>query len=135
MSEMRAALYVYDLSKVTITPNGSIDFMQMADDYSAQFVMPISTTTTLTLKPGVYGFVYMDKHGISAPSTVTVVTDVEKKKLWPEPPPPPPPPYIARRDWPEHAKIFMTPLGVDEDEADDGAEGAAEGAADGATRA
>ncbi len=111
--DSRIALYVYDKSTVTIDPSSNVDFHQMASDYSADFVMTISNAVTLDLKPGVYGFVYHGVHGVSAPSTVTLVGDcyyTQKKGTWPVPPPPPPLPFQGRNDWVAHTGIFLMPM-------------------------
>jgi hypothetical protein len=114
MSELRIALYVYKDSKVDFEPVGPIELYGMADDYSAKYIATIDAPKTLELQPGVYGFFYADKHGVTAPGgTVTVVEDVERKKPWPLPPPPPPPPFAIRRDWPDHQAKFMVPLGAE----------------------
>lgn len=115
MSDMRIALYVYEKSSVTIAPSATVDFMRMMDDYSAKFEATISSSVTVDLYPGVYGFIYNGSHGVSAPSTVTLVTDgydISKKSPWPTPPPPPPPPFAGRSDWVDHTTIFLVPLGA-----------------------
>src|SRR3954469_16308047 len=106
MSEMRVALYVYDTAEVTIAPNGKIDLYQMGSDYSGKLTQTIGEPTLVKLPAGVYGFVFIDKHGITSGPEVTLVVDLQRKKPWPAPPPPPPPPYLARRDWVEHTQIF-----------------------------
>jgi|JI10StandDraft_1071094.scaffolds.fasta_scaffold08699_10 hypothetical protein len=114
MSDMRIALYVYAKSTVTIDPSASVDFMRMNNDYTAKFEATISSSTTVDLYPGVYGFVYNGTHGVSGPSSVTLVTDVydiQRKQPWPVPPPPPPPPFSSRSDWADHTTIFLVPLG------------------------
>lgn len=117
MSDMRVAMYVYEKSQVTIDPNGMVDFYRMGDDYSAEFLQAISEPTTLDLTPGVYGYAYRDKHGLSydPSSRVDLVLDYQKKKPWPQPPPPPPPSFIGRRDWGEHTALFMSPLAFEEE--------------------
>lgn len=115
MSASRVALYVYEKAEVTLAPDVPADFYQMGDDYSAKFLEVISEPVVAPLTPGVYGFVYQDKHGIEAGDGVTLVVDVHKKKPWPAPPPPPPPPFLHRRDWSEHLELFMSPLGVELD--------------------
>ena len=113
MSANRVALYVYEKSEVTITPDVPADFYQLGDDYSTKLREVISDTVVLPLEPGVYGFVYEEKHGIEAGDGVQLVIDVHRKKPWPAPPPPPPPPFVHRRDWSEHLELFMAPLGAD----------------------
>ncbi|HVV84476.1 MAG TPA: hypothetical protein VHE35_15515 [Kofleriaceae bacterium] len=111
---MRIAIYVYSKSTVTVAPDVTTDFMQMNNDYTAGFVATISSPVSYDLDPGVYGFIYKSSHGVSGPTSITIVTDVydvERKTAWPTPPPPPPPPFMNRRDWDQHRHIFMTPLG------------------------
>lgn len=117
MSDLRVALYVYEKSTVTISPDGPVDFYRMVDDYSAEFVTAIAEPTALDLLPGVYGYAYRDKHGAAPDPTgrVTLVVDLQRKQPWPMPPPPPPPPYVGRRDWREHTTLFMAPIGFEVD--------------------
>ena len=115
MADSRIALYVYEKSTVTIDPSSAVDFMLMNDDYTAKFDTSISSPVTLDLHPGVYGFVYNGSHGVSAPCTVTLVTDaydIQRKNPWPTPPPPPPPPFALKTDWDDHCGIFLVPLGA-----------------------
>ena len=115
MADMRIALYVYSKSTVTIDPSSSVDFMRMNDDYTAKFEATVSSSVTVSLDPGVYGFVFNGSDGVTAPGTVTLVTDsydIQRKNPWPQPPPPPPPPFSLKTDWPDHCDIFLVPLGA-----------------------
>ena len=113
--DQRIAIYVYSKSTVTIAPASTVDFMQMDEtDYSAKLLTTISSSVTTDLDEGVYGFVYTVSHGVSGPSSITIVTDdydLERKNPWPQPPPPPPPPFENNRDYEDHAKVFLVPLG------------------------
>lgn len=113
--DSRIAIYVYEKSTVTIDPSSAVDFMRMdLTDFSAKYEATISSSTTTDLDEGVYGFVYNGTHGVSGPSTITTVTDdydITRKNPWPTPPPPPPPPFVNNRDYEDHAKVFLVPLG------------------------
>jgi hypothetical protein len=112
MSELRAALFLYDDSEVTIEPEGPTDLYEMShQDYSAKFLETLTGPITRTFPPGAYGVFYIEKHGIEPPDGSRLVTGVAKKTPWPAPPPPPPPPWADRTDWDAHRKLFMVPLG------------------------
>jgi hypothetical protein len=112
--DQRVAIYVYASSTVTIAPSSPVDLMRMDPlDYSARLQATIARSTTTTLAPGVYGFIYRGRHGVRGPSSITLVTDVydiQRKAPWP-PPPPPPPPLAGNRDYEDHTRIFLVPLG------------------------
>lgn len=114
--DQRIALYVYSKSTITVAPNGTIDFMKMAvNDFSASLVSQISSSTTFDVNPGVYGFIWNTAHGVTAPSSVTIVTDdydVARKNPWPSPPPPPPPPFVNNNKYGDHVGVFLVPLGA-----------------------
>ena len=116
MADERIAIYVYEKSSVTIDPSSSVDLMWMSTtDYTAKYETTISSSTTADLQPGVYGFIYNGTHGVSGPSTITIVTDtydLQRKNPWPTPPPPPPPPFDGRTDWADHTTVFLVPLGA-----------------------
>ena len=124
MSEMRVALYVDKSTKVTIAPVGPIDLYQMDAKYGATFMAAIASEQSIALEPGVYGFAYLDRHGIDAGPEVRLVVDSQRKQPWPSPPPPPPPPFLGRRDWGDHLKVFLAPLGFEAADAADAADAA-----------
>lgn len=113
--DQRIAIYVYATSTVTIAPSSPVDVMRMReDDFTARLEATIASARTLSLAPGVYGFVFTGRHGVRAPSTVTLVVDdydIQRKNPWPTPTPPPPPPFAGNRGYEDHAAIFLVPLG------------------------